>query len=103
MERLFIWAPRDQLSLSHVRHVTCILSSFDRHEGHVFGEVVVPVLLKGQVGLCGFVHLLSVHEQINGDLWRVEAAHMTDKGVGFSPVSRRTAVHLNLGRRDFGQ
>lgn len=59
-------------------------------------EVVVPVLFKGQVSLFGSRHLLSILEQLNGDFWWVEAAHMTDESVGFPELSRCTAVHLNL-------
>lgn len=61
------------------------------------GQMVVPVLLKGQVSLLGSWNLLSVTEQVDLDFRWVEAAHVTYESVGFPELSRFTAVHLNLG------
>lgn len=66
-------------------------------EGHGSGQVVLPVVLEGQVSLAGSDHLLSIPDQVDGDFWWVETAHMTDQGVGCPKHSRCSAVHLNLG------
>lgn len=73
------------------------LLSFARSEGHMFGQVIVPVLLEGQISLVGAKHLLSILEQLNSDFWWVEPTHMTDEGVGFTQLSWCTAVHLDFG------
>lgn len=61
----------------------------------MFGQVVMPVLLKGQIGLLA-LHLSSILQQLNGDFWGVEAAGVTDQSVLYSKVSGQSAVHLNL-------
>lgn len=53
----------------------------------MFGQVVVPVLLKGQVGLGGFGDLLFILEYLNLDFWWVESAHMTDDDIVFPVLS----------------
>lgn len=65
----------------------------------MFGEVVVPVLLKGQVSLLGVGHHLPIPQHINLDFWWVEAAHVTDDYIVLAVLPRKTAVDLNLRRR----
>lgn len=88
--------PNERLWSSHVSHSAGILFVLAWSKAHMSAEVVVPVLFKGQVSLFGSRHLLFILEQLNGDFWWVEAAHMTDERVGFPELSRYTAVHLNL-------
>lgn len=71
---------------------------FPRGKRHVLGQVVEPLLFEGQVSLLGFGDDLSILEQLDGDLRRVEFAHVTDEGVGRPQMPRSTAVHLHLGR-----
>ena len=91
------------LRLSHVSHPASKLLSFVWSEGHIFGQVVMPVLFKGQVSLVGSLDWISIFEQLNLDLWWVEATHVTDEDIGFICHSWSTAVDLNLGWSFFGQ
>lgn len=101
-QNLHICFPNERLWSSHVSHSAGILFVLAWSKAHMSAEVVVPVLFKGQVSLFGSRHLLFILEQLNGDFWWVEAAHMTDERVGFPELSRYTAVHLNLWWRFFG-
>jgi len=77
-----------------VSHVAGVRVFFVRGEGHVLDEVVVPVLLEGQVCLLSSGHLPLVLGQLDADIWRVEAGHVTDQSVVLD-VSRSPTVHLN--------
>lgn len=63
----------------------------------MFGQVIAPVRVEGQISLAGADHLLSILEQLNSNFWWVELTHMTNEDVGFPQLSLSTAVHLNLG------
>lgn len=89
--------PNEHLGFSHVSHSTGILLSFARSEGHMFGKMIVPVVLEGQIILFGIRHLLSILQQPNSDFWWVEPTHMTDEVVGLIQFSWCMAIHLNLG------
>jgi len=85
---LHIWVPSVQLGhFVHVSHPAIEPLIFLWGEGHVSGQVVVPVLLKGQVSLSAIGNLHTILQQLNFDFWRVEAAHMTDEGVFFPELS----------------
>lgn len=60
------------------------------------GQVVVPVLLEGQIGLTGPGDLHVVFQQLDADIWRVEAADVADEDVGFPELSWVAAVDLDL-------
>lgn len=66
-------------------------------EGDTLGKVELPALFEGQVSLLGIRENFAILQQINGDIRRVEATHMADQGVLLSILSRKMAVHLNLG------
>lgn len=84
--------------LSHMCHSAHVVLSFHWSEIRVLGEVVVPVLLKGQVSLLDISYFLSILQQIDFDLRWVEAADVADEDV-FVPVQPRVAtVDLHLGR-----
>lgn len=74
-----------------------IFHSFLWGEGDALGEVKLPALFEGQVGLLGVRKNLSVLQQINGDIRRMEAAHIADQGVLFSILSWKMTVHMNFG------
>lgn len=73
-----------------------------RSERHRFGEVELPSLLKGQVRLLGIGDFRAVLQQLDLDVRRMEATHVTDQGVDLSKGARVAAVYLNLGRRRLG-
>lgn len=75
------------IDLPFVGHPARIHIPFIWGEAHMFGQVVVPVLLKGQVSLGGSRNHVSIPENVNLDFWWVEAAHMTDDAVGFPELS----------------
>lgn len=66
-------------------------------EGGALGQVEVPVLFEGQVGLHGFGECCAITQEVNGDVRGVEVAHMADQRVFFPELSRVTAVDQNLG------
>lgn len=90
-------------SLPRVRHNTRVFLATFRGKVHIFGQVVIPVFPKRQVFAFSFGHRLVILEELDGDQWRVEIAHMTDQGVGLVVLSSRMTVHLNHGRSDFRQ
>lgn len=102
MQELHVWFPVVGLLDAQVSDLAGVLLSFVRAEGRVFGQVVVPVLLEGQVGLFG-VHLLSVLQQLDVELRRVEAAGVADQDVVLSVVSWRAAVDLDFRSSFFCQ
>lgn len=59
-------------------HIAAERVSWLRGERDVFGEVVVPARLEGQVCLHGPGDGLTVPEQLNFDFWWVEVCHVTD-------------------------
>ena len=61
------------------------------------GQVEVPGLVEGQVGLIGIGEDRAVLQQLDGDLWGVEGLHQADQGVGLAKLCREAAVHLHLG------
>ena len=69
-----------------------------RGEGGVPGEVEVPALVEGQVGLLGAGQLHAVPQELDLDVGRVEAAHVADQGVALAEHCGAAAVHLDLGR-----
>lgn len=66
-------------------------------EGGALGQVELPVLLEGQVGLIGVLELGSILQKLDGDVRRVEVVDMADQDVVLPIHSRVPAVHLNLG------
>lgn len=84
------------LGACRVSDHTSVRLSFLWSERSVFGQVVMPALLKGQVSLSTAGQLISILQQLNGDLWGVEAAGVTDQSVWFSQGTGQTAVHLHL-------
>lgn len=93
---LFLLTPDVSLWLSHVGHPTGVVLSLGGSEGHVLGQVILPVLLKGQISLEASTQAVSVFQQLYRYLWRVEATRVTQQHVGFPQLSRRLGVHLNL-------
>jgi len=87
---------------SQMSHHAGELLSFNGREAHESGHVVVPVLLEGEVRQVGVWHLHPVLQQLDLDFRRMEVAGVTDEGVVFAALQRYSAVHLNLGRRYFG-
>ena len=63
------------------------------------GQVEVPGLVEGQVGLIGIDDGHVVLQQLDGDLRGVEVLHQADQHVGLAKLCRAAAVHLHLGHR----
>ncbi len=66
-------------------------------EVNILGQVELPALLEGQVGLVTALDLLSVLQELNGDVGGVKATDVADQSVFFPILSRVAAVHLHLG------
>lgn len=66
-------------------------------EEHTLGQVKVPVRFESQVRLVGVPQLLVALHELDGDVRRVEAAHVTDQDVFLTIFSGMMAVHLHLG------
>lgn len=79
-----------------------VLLSNHRCEGHVLGQMEVPALFEGQVGLVGVGKLHFILHQLDLDVRRVEAAHVADQDVFLPVLSRFIAVHLHLRGNMFG-
>lgn len=62
-------------------------------------QVELPALLERQIGLLAAWDLLPVLQELNGDVWGVEATDIADQHVWFPILSRVTAVHLHFGVR----
>ena len=67
-----------------------------RCEAHTLGQVELPSLLEGQVSLLGIRDLHPILHELDADVWRVEATHMTDQSVWCPIFARVVAIHLNL-------
>lgn len=89
--------------LSHVVHSAAVFLSCLWPERHMLGEVVVPVLLKGQVSLLATRYFLTILQQINFDFRWMEAADVADKDVVFIILPWVAAVDLNLRCSFLGQ
>lgn len=90
--------PNNFPCFAHVSNAAGEIVTFLWCEGGALGEVKLPALFEGQVSLLGVRHNLSIFQQFNGDIRRMEATHITDQGVRLSILSWKMAVHLNLGR-----
>lgn len=66
-----------------------------RREGNVLGQMEVPVLSEAQVGLDGVDDLLSVLEQLDGDVRGVELTDVADQHVLLFELCRSVAVYLD--------
>ena len=78
-------------------HFAAVLISLFRCEGNVLGQMELPVVLEGQVGLLGVGDFHVVLHQLDADVRGVEVAHTADQGVRYPILSWYLAVHLNLG------
>lgn len=74
-----------------------VLVSIVGSEGHALHQMKLPVGFEGEVGLHGVRDQLSVLQQLDGDVGRVEVPHVADQGVAFSELSLFSAVHVHLG------
>ncbi len=66
-------------------------------EVNILGQVELPTLLEGQVGLLTVRDLLPVLQELNGDVRGVKATDVADQCVFFPILSRVAAVHLHFG------
>lgn len=74
-----------------------VLLSFDRMEVNVFGQVVIPLSIKGQVRLIGSWDQLFIFQQVDFHLrWRWELANMTYQDIVLAPKSKMTGVDIHL-------
>lgn len=94
---LHVWLPAVGCFFGAVGDLAAEAVSFGRGEGHAAGQVEVPVALEGQVGLLSVGHLLTVLQQLDGDVWRVELADVADQHVVLPELSGHSAVHLHFG------
>jgi len=88
--------PNNCLHFAHVSNLAGVIFPVLWCEGDALGEVKLPALFEGQVSLLGVRDNHSIFQQFNGDIWRVEATHITDQGVPLSILSWKMAVQLNL-------
>lgn len=65
-------------------------------EGDTLGQMKLPALLEGQVGLLGIRNLNTVLLQLDLDVWGVEVTYVADQRVLFAELTRVTAVNLDL-------
>lgn len=96
--KLHVGLPGVVLGLLHVGDLADVLVVRLGSDVHVLGEVEVPVLVEGQVGLLGAADLHAVLQDLDGDVWRVEVGDAADKGVVLTILGRPAAVHLDPGR-----
>lgn len=89
--------PRIGFCFAHVSNFAGIIMSSLWCEGDALGEVKLPALFEGQVSLLALRENLTILQQFNADIRRVEATDMADEGVRLSILSRIMAVHLDLG------
>lgn len=61
------------------------------------GQMELPALLEGQVGLVGILQLLLPSHQLDGDVRWVELGHMTDQYIFHPELCRVAAVDHHLG------
>lgn len=60
------------------------------------GQMKLPALLEGQVGLVGILNLDVIPQQLDCNVWRVEVTHVADQRVVFVKLTRAVAVNLDL-------
>lgn len=84
----------DQASVSDLAAVffSCLWS-----EGCAPGQMELPALLEGQVGLVGFLQLLIPPHQLDGDVRGVELGHMTNQHIVRPELCWVAAVDHHLG------
>lgn len=73
-----------------------VLLSTSGCEGGTLGQMEVPILSEGQVGLISIFYFHSIYHELDGDVRGVEATHMANQDVFLFELSWITAVHLNL-------
>lgn len=74
-----------------------VILSFLGCELHMLGQMEVPVLSKGQVGLLCIGDFYSILQDLDGDIGWMELTQMADQGVFLAVLSWVTTVHLNFG------
>lgn len=65
-------------------------------EGDALGQMKLPSLLKGQVGLFCIWNHLAILQQVNCNVWGVEVTHVADQCVLFAKLTRVTTVNLDF-------
>lgn len=83
--------------IGHVPNSAGVFLSFLWFEGDALGKMELPAFFEGQVCLLGLRNNISVLQEFNGDIRRMEAAHVADQGVIFSILSWKVGVHLDFG------
>ena len=84
-------------SFVHVFDGARIVVPYFGRELDKFGQVEVPGLVEGQIGLICRGDGLAILQQVDGNLRGVEGRHQADQGVGLAKRCRAAAVHLHLG------
>lgn len=84
------------LGILHVSDAAFVFVTLGGCEGDALGQMKVPALLKGQVGLLGSWNLHIILHQFDVNVWGVEATHVADELVCFVKLPRVTAVNLDF-------